>query len=115
MDFGVLQYLIPVIFAYYGYKLRIKHPAYMDERGGFPTGRAKENEEIWNCVQGIAGNVCFVMAALLAVVACVVALGFPDSAIAAWVQIGIEVACMVALIPIVNAITDKKFPPKKRK
>ena len=110
MDFGLLQFLIPVVFLYYAYKLYIKHPAYLDERGGFPTRRARENEEIWNYVQRTAGIVCFVMAIVLAVVACVVTFGFPESVVAYWVQIGIEVLCMVVLIPIVNALTERKYP-----
>lgn len=110
--FEYLQFLIPVIFLWYAYKLFIKHPAYMDERGGFPTTRAKENEEIWNYVQRVAGIVCFVMAIALAVVAFVCTYVYAESIVAYWVQIGIEVLCIVLLIPIVNAVTNKKYPKK---
>ena len=110
--FEYLQFLIPVIFLWYAYKLYVKRPAYMDERGGFPTRRARENEEIWAYVQRVAGVVCFVMAIVLAVVAAVCTLVFAGSTVAYWVQIAIEVACMAALIPIVNAVTGRKYPEK---
>lgn len=110
--FEYLQFLIPVIFLWYAYKLYVKKPDYMDERGGFPTRRARENEEIWAYVQRVAGVVCFVMAILQAIVALVVYFCFPESAAAYWGQIGFEVLCMVLLIPVVNAVTNKKYPEK---
>lgn len=112
MDFGLLQYLIPVVFLYYAYKLYVKKPAFGDERGGFPTRRARENEEVWNYVQRVAGIVCFVMAIILAVTAVICLYFFAENLTAYWVQIGIEVACIVLLIPIVNMVTNKKFPRK---
>jgi len=112
MDFQILQFLIPIIFLYYAYKLYVKKPAFGDERGGFPTRRARENEEIWAYVQRVAGIVCFVMAILQAIVASVVTFGFPESGTAYWLQIGFEVLCMVLLMPIVNWFTNKKYPEK---
>ena len=76
MDFKLLQFLIPVVFFWYAYKLYVKKPAFGDERGGFPTRRARENEEIWAFVQCTAGIVCFVMAVLQTVVACAVTFVF---------------------------------------
>ena len=112
MSFQLLQFLIPVVFLWYAYKLWVKKPAFGDERGGFPTRRARENEEIWAFVQRTAGKVCFVMAILQAAVACVVPFIFPESTVAYWLQIGFEVLCMAALIPIVNAFTEREFPEK---
>ena len=110
MDFQVLQFLIPLVFFWYAYKLYVKKPAFGDERGGFPTRRARENEEIWAFVQRTAGVVCFVMAILQSIVAAVVTFVFPESMLAYWLQIAFEVLCMVALIPIVNVATERKFP-----
>lgn len=112
MDFQVLQFLIPLVFFWYAYKLYVKKPAFGDERGGFPTRRARENEEIWAFVQRTAGIVCFVMAILQSIVAAVVTFVFPESQTAYWLQIAFEVLCMVALIPIVNWFTNKKYPEK---
>ena len=110
--FEYLQFLIPVLFLVYGYKFYMKSPAYMDERGGFPTRRARENEEVWKYVQRVAGIMCFVMAGVLAVVAVVCTFGFPDSTVAYWVQIAIELFCVFILVPIVNVFTERKFPSK---
>lgn len=112
MDFQLLQFLIPVVFFWYAYKLYVKKPAFGDERGGFPTRRARESEEIWNFVQRIAGVVCFIMAILQTIVAAVVTFMYPESQLAYWLQLGFEVACMVLLIPIVNIATQRRYPEK---
>lgn len=112
MNFQYLQFLIPVVFLWYAYKLYVKKPAFGDERGGFPTRRARENEAVWAYVQRCAGAVCFVMAVLQAIVACVVTFGYPGNQTAYWLQIGFEVLCMLALIPIVNVLTERRFPEK---
>ncbi len=114
MTSRVWQFLIPVIFLFYAWKLYIGKPGYNDSFG-FPTQRARESEEIWNYVQRAAGAVCFFMAILLAITSVIFLVIFKESMAAYWTQIAIEIVCVVALIPIVNALTDKKFPPKKYK
>ena len=109
----VWQFAIPVIFLFYAWKLYIGKPAYNDSFG-FPTRRAREGEEIWNYVQKVAGAVCFFVAILLGISAYVLLVIFKDNMTAYWSQIAIEIICVVVLMPIVNAFTDKKFPPKKQ-
>ena len=108
---GIMQYLIPIAFLMYFYILYIKKPAYMDDKG-FPTKRAKENEEIWNYVQRTAGLVCLVMAILLAASAFATKALIVEGNTAYYVQMGIEIVCIALLIPIVNVLTNRKFPKK---
>lgn len=110
--FGYLQIFIPLILVWYGWKFIKNTPMYMDERGGFPTARAKESEEMWNNVHRIAGAACFVLAAVFAGLAAVCTFVFAGSTTAYWVQIGIELVLLFGLVPVVNAITDKKYPKK---
>ena len=104
---------VPVIMLVYAAKLYIGRPSYNDSFG-FPTRRARESEEIWNYVQKAAGAVCFFIAIFLAITSYVLLVVFKDNMTAYWTQIIVEIAGVVALAPIVNALTDKKFPPKKK-
>ncbi len=114
MNSTVWQFLIPVIFLVYAFKLYIGKPG-MNDSFCFPTRRAREGEEVWNYVQRCAGAVCFFIAIFLAITAYVFLVVFKGSSVAYWVQIALELACVIGIAPIVNALTDKKFPPKKRK
>ena len=106
---GIMQYLIPLAFLMYFYILYRKKPPYMDDKG-FPTRRAKENEEIWNFVQRTAGIVCLSMAILLAASAFLTKALITGGNTAYYVQMGIEIVCIAVLIPIVNALTERKYP-----
>ena len=112
MSFDFVEYIVPAAFLWYAYSLLVQKPAFGDTRRGFPTRRAREKKEIWDYVQRCAGAVCFVMAVLQAIVACVVTFGYPGNQTAYWLQIGFEVLCMLALIPIVNVLTERRFPEK---
>ncbi len=114
MNSIVWQFLIPVIFLFYAFKLYLGRPG-MNDSFCFPTRRAKESEEIWNYVQRCAGAVCFFAAIVLAITAYVFLVVFRESNAAYWVQIAIELVCVFSIVPVVNALTDRKFPPKKRK
>jgi len=111
---AIWQFAIPIIFLVYAAKLYLGKPKQNDSFC-FPTRRAREGEEIWDYVQRTAGALCFFAAILLAVTAYVFLVVFKGSQIAYWVQIAIELVCVFAIAPVVNALTDKKFPPKKRK
>ncbi len=113
MNSTVWQFLVPVIFLVYAFKLYVGKPTYNDSFC-FPTRRAKESEEIWNYVQRTAGAVCFFIAVILAIGAVIFLVVFYGNMTAYWAQIALEIVCLVALIPTVNALTDKKFPPKKK-
>ena len=110
--FGYLQLLLPVILLWYGWKFYKNTPGYMQERGAFPTRRAKESEEMWINVHRIAGVCCFGEAVVFALISAVVRVGFPGSVTAYWVQIALELVCIFALVPVVNAITERKYPEK---
>lgn len=114
MTARIWQFAVPIIFLVYAYKLYIGRPGFNDSFG-FPTQRARESEEIWNYVQRCAGAVCFFTAILLGITAVIFLVLLKESMVAYWAQIFIEIACVVGLIPTVNAFTNKKFPPKKKK
>ncbi len=113
MTARVWQFVVPIIFLIYAYKLYIGRPSFNDSFG-FPTQRARESEEIWNYVQRAAGAVCFFIAIFLGICSVVFLVILKESMVAYWTHIALEIACLVALIPIVNALTNKKFPPKKK-
>ena len=104
---------VPVIMLVYAAKLYIGRPSYNDSFG-FPTRRARESEEIWNYVQKVAGAACFFIAIFLGICSYVLLVVFKDNMTAYWLQIAIEIICVVGLAPVVNAFTEKKFPPKKK-
>ena len=110
--FGYLQLLLPLILLWYGWKFYKNTPAYMEERGSFPTRRAKESEEMWKNVHRIAGVCCFGEAVAFAAISAVVYIGFPESVTAYWVQIALELVLIFGLVPVVNAITERKYPQK---
>lgn len=109
----IWQFVIPIIFLFYAWKLYIGKPSFNDSFG-FPTRRARESEEIWNYVQKAAGAVCFFIAIFLGICSYVFLVIFKENMTAYWIQIAVEIICVIALAPIVNALTDKKFPPKKK-
>lgn len=110
----VWQFVVPIIFLFYAWKLYIGKPAFNDSFG-FPTRRARESEEIWNYVQKTAGAICFFIAIFLAITAYILLVVFKESMTAYWIQIAVEILCVIGILPLVNALTDKKFPPKKKK
>lgn len=112
MNYGFIKYLIPIIFLYYAYHLGIQRPGYGDDRGGFPTRRAKESEEIWNYVQRCAGIVCLVMAIVQFAATIVVDFLFPGNEAAYWAHMGLKLVCIVGIAPIVNIFTNRRFPKK---
>jgi len=115
MNFKIWQYLVPVVFLFYAYRLYVKKPCFNDDRAGFPTRRARESEEIWNYVQRTAGKICFFMGLLLIVTSVISYVFFADNEVAYWIHMGIELVCIVVLIPLTNYFTNRKYPEKKGK
>ena len=113
MNFDFIQFVVPMAFFFYAYVLLVQKPAYDDHRRGFPTRRAKESEKIWDFVQRTAGIVCIVMGAVTLAVTLVAWLCFSGNELAYWIQMGLKGICIVGLFPVVNIITNKKFPRKK--
>ena len=109
----IWQFVIPIIFLVYAWKLYIGKPSFNDSFG-FPTRRARENEEIWNYVQKVAGAACFFIAIFLGITSYVLLVIFKDNMAAYWIQIVLELVCVIGIAPVVNVLTDKKFPPKKK-
>ncbi|MGN1001659.1 MAG: SdpI family protein [Oscillospiraceae bacterium] len=108
----LLEYMIPVLLAIYGLKFLIRTPPYKD-KGGFATKRALKNEESWRFVHRTAGVCCLVFAAVI------VGAGFvlekvcgADSAGAHFGQMGIEIALIAVLIPVVNLAARIRFGKK---
>ena len=104
----LLKYLITAVFLFYAWRLGIKTPPYRSDKG-FATRRAKENEETWAYVQKCAGVICLVMAVVLALAAYLIGRFLEGTMTGMWLQIGIEVACIAGLIPLVNLFTRIKF------
>ena len=114
MTSTVWQFAIPIILLIYAAKLYFGKPGKNDSFC-FPTRRARESDEIWDFVQRCAGVACFVAAIIIAVTGYVLLIVFKGNMTAYWAQIIIEIVCVVGMASVVNAITDKKFPPKKGK
>ncbi len=114
MTSTVWQFAIPIILLIYAAKLYFGKPG-MNDSFCFPTRRAKESEEIWNFVQRCAGVACFFSAIIVAVTGYVLLIMFKGNMTAYWAQIIIEIICVVGIAGVVNAVTDKKVPPKKKK
>lgn len=107
---GMLQYFIPLVFMGYAALLGFRKPAYKSDKG-FATKRAMENEQIWNYVQKAASITCLVMGVVLFASAYAFERLIEGNA-AYYAQIAVEVVGIALLIPIVNFITNKKFPKK---
>lgn len=109
---GVLgTYLIPILYLIFAYMFLVKKPKFGD-RDGFSTKRAKENEEIWNYVQRTAGIYC--LAAAIVIGGLIFGMSeavenFEETKLF-WVQVGAEVASIALIVPVVNLLTNLKFP-----
>ncbi len=105
-------YIVPLLFLYFGAGFLFRKPKYKDQ-SGLSTRRAKESEEIWDYVQRIGGICCFVFAAVTAGTVYYIndTYGGAEGNLF-WVEVGVNVACIALLIPVVNLITNLKFPKK---
>ena len=111
MDYSFTSYLIPIVYAVYGYIFRFSTPAYLG-RNGLPTKQSKRSKEIWTWFHHAAGIYCFAAAVLTAALAywqTQVTDGVSLPAIF-WIRMVIEIATIAAVIPVVNALTKRKFP-----
>jgi len=113
MSFDFMRFIVPIAFFWYAYSLLVQKPAYDDNRRGFPTKRAKESEEIWDYVQRVAGICCIVMGVVQIVATLAADMYFPGNDVAYWVQMGVKGLSIVGIFPIVNIITNRKYPRKK--
>lgn len=108
----LLQYLIPLVFAFYGLRFLFRTPPYKD-KGGFPIKRAMENEETWKFVHRAAGIACLVFAAVI--VGAGLALNEicgADSPQAVFGQMAVEVVLIAVLVPVVNLAARLRFGKK---
>ena len=113
MSFDFANILVPIVFLWYAYSLLKQKPAYNDSRRGFPTRRAKESEKIWDYVQRVAGICCLVMGGVQVVLILTNDIFFPGNDVAYWINLGVKGLCIVGIFPLVNIITNRKFPKKK--
>lgn len=105
-------YLVPLLFLYFGANFLFRKPKYKDQNG-ISTRRAKESEEIWNYVQRIGGICCFAAAVITGGTAVYLNDTYgADLGNLFWVGAGVNIGCIVLLIPVVNLITNLKFPKK---
>ena len=111
MDYSFTSYLIPIVYAVYGYIFRFSTPAYLG-RNGLPTKQSKRSKEIWTWFHHAAGIYCFAAAVLTAALAYWQGQLTDGVSLPAifWIRMAIEIATIAAVIPVVNALTKRKFP-----
>ena len=111
MDMTYTSYLIPVVYAVYGFIFRFRTPEYLG-RNGLPTKQSKRSEEIWNWFHRVAGIYCFAAAVLTAALAYWQTQVTDGTTLPAifWIRMVIEIATIAAVIPVINALTLRKFP-----
>lgn len=112
MSFDFVEFLVPIAFFWYAYSLLMLKPGYDDNRRGFPTRRAKESEKIWAYVQRVAGISCIVMGAVQVAGILLLDFVFPGNELAYWINFGLKGVCIVGIFPLVNILTNRKFPKK---
>lgn len=102
-------YLIPILYLYFGWSFLKKKPKYNDQ-SGFSTKRARESEEIWDAVQHIAGTYCVVAAIVIAAMVYFLRDLVKENNTLFWVRVAVEVGSIALIVPVVNLVTNRKFP-----
>ena len=111
MDMTYTSHLIPIVYAVYGYIFRFRTPEFQG-RNGLGTKQSRRSKEIWDYFHRIAGIYCFGAAVLTGILA------YWQNSISDgtslppmfWIRMVIEIATIAAIIPVMNALTKRKFP-----
>ena len=110
---ALANYLVPLLYIYFAFRYLRKTAPYMD-KDGYSAGRAKESEALWKFAQRAAGLYCLTAGIVLALAAYLISacLDAETQQSVYWYQIGVDVASIALLIPVVNLAMNLKFPKK---
>ena len=95
-------YLVPILYVVYAIVLLVKTPK-MGATWAFCTKRAQKSEATWKYAQRLCGLYCGAAGIILFLV---IGLIRPPY----WVQLGVELAVLGCLFPVVTGLLKKKFP-----
>lgn len=108
-DFGlILDILGPALFLFYGYKFRFQTPPFND-KNGFGTKYSRKSEKAWIAGNKFGGLVSLIMGAVLAILVALKYMVFEGNALVSNICLGVELLCVITLIPIVNIKLKKQF------
>jgi len=110
----VLDFLVPVLLLYYGYKARFRTPPFGDANG-ISTKRARKSEAEWAEANRFGGLLCLIFGGAMAVLLAVkYALnGFGAAGVWDYIVVAAGLLCVVVLLPLVNLRLKKVFGPAK--
>ena len=111
MDTTFTSYVIPIVYAIYGLFFLCKTPDYLN-RSGLTTKQSRRSKEIWNWFHRAAGIYCLAAAVLTGVLAYLQVQMSDGVSLPPifWIRMVIEIGTIAAVIPLVNALTRRKFP-----
>ena len=111
MDMTYTSYLIPIVYAIYALLFLFKTPEYLN-RSGLTTKQSRRSEKTWKYFHRIAGIYCLAAAVLTGVLAYLQVQMSDGVSLPPifWIRMVIEIGTIAAVIPLVNALTKRKFP-----
>ena len=104
-------YLVPIAFGIYGLIFLLRTPSFMG-RNGLATKQSRRSEETWRYFHRIAGIYCLAAAVLTGALAYLQVQMSDGVSLPPifWIRMVIEIGIIAAVIPLVNALTKRKFP-----
>ncbi len=106
----IILYIIPMLAFLYGTKFH-SHPPKYGSKNGFPCRRAYKVREAWDYAQKTGGRGCLILSAVSFVSLFIVLQVWGEGVNTGfWIQLGIELAGLLALIPTVEYLVSKKYP-----
>jgi len=111
MDMSYTSYLIPVVYAIYGFIFCFRTPEFLG-RSGLATKQSRRSKETWKYAHRVAGIYCFCAAVLTGALAYWQGLFTDGETLPAafWIRMVIEIGTIAAAIPVMNTLTKRKFP-----
>lgn len=107
---GIILYVVPMLSFLYGTKFH-GHPPKYGSKNGFPCRRAYKMRNAWDYAQRIGGIGCFILSGITFVSLFIVLQIWGEGINTGfWIQLAIEFAGLLALIPIVEYLVRKKYP-----
>ena len=93
----LLDIVFTVLFFYYGYKYRYLTPSFETKKGGITTTRMKMNRTNWQMGHEFAGTVCFIYAALMALLLFLKVFYIGYGSWFDWAHLVLEIAAVISL------------------
>lgn len=113
MDFsGMMDVVMPLLFIIYGIKFLRFTPEF--GKNGFATKWSRKSPEAWAMAHRYGGRLCVAFGAFIGALGLLRYYLFHGVPAATGVIMGVEFACIVSLIPLVNRKLKKHFDDKGR-